>query len=83
MAHEASWSSQLACVPVDRSEAEAGMNEARLALDGSFEFNDPNPTLRAHSTPETRERYAFLKAKRLGSTWEEQGNLQDGAMRSV
>jgi hypothetical protein len=30
---------------------------------------------RAASTPETRERYAFLKTKRQGSAWEEDNRL--------
>ena len=50
--------------------------EARKALDGNFEVDDPPAaSIRVPSTPETRDRYAFLKAKKAGSVWEEDGRL--------
>ena len=33
------------------------------------------PTLRVASTEATRERYAVLKSKRKGQTWEEDGRI--------
>jgi hypothetical protein len=49
-------------------------------------FDDPEELLeqlihppvmvrRGQSTPETRERYQFLRTKKIGSTWEENGLL--------
>jgi hypothetical protein len=55
--------------------APADLAEHRKALDGSFEFEAPAASLRVHSTEQTQARYEFLKEKKLGAVWEEDGRL--------
>jgi hypothetical protein len=55
--------------------APADLAEHRKALDATYELDEPPSSLRVHSTPATRERYAFLKSKKEGAVWEEGGSL--------
>ena len=62
------------------------MNERVLFDDAdSLEPAEPLPGVqRSASTPETRDRYTFLKTKKLGAVWEEAGGrlYRFGADRS-
>ena len=61
------------------------MNE-RVLFDDADSLEPAEPLAgvqRSASTPETRDRYTFLKTKKLGAVWEEAGGrLTLGADRS-
>ena len=61
--------------PPHRKAELIDLAESRKALDATYEVDEEVPTYRAPSTPETKARYAFLKSKKLGETWEENGRL--------